>query len=54
MINKEDLLKQGLELIPAVGPYISLILEIGHKVFIAFACYQILHELTHGVKPQQA
>ena len=50
----DDLLKQALGLIPGVGPYIETILHVGHYIFIALAFYEIMHETTHGLKPQAA
>jgi len=50
----DDLLNQALGLIPGVGPYIETILHVGHYIFIALAFYEIMHETTHGLKPQAA
>jgi len=46
----DDLLKEALGLIPVVGPYIEIILQIGHTVFIALAIYEIFHKVEKGLE----
>jgi hypothetical protein len=45
----DELLKEALGLIPGVGPFIEVILHVGHYLFVALAVYEILHEVGVGL-----
>jgi hypothetical protein len=50
----DNLLEKALSLIPGVGPYIESILHIGHYIFITLAWYEILHEISGGLKTKSS
>jgi hypothetical protein len=45
----DDLIKVALNLVPGIGSALDIIMEVGHFIFIALACYEILHEILHGI-----
>jgi len=45
----DEILKEALGLIPGVGPFIEVILHVGHYLFVALAVYEILHEVGVGL-----
>lgn len=45
----DDLLKASLELIPGIGSFLEIFMEVGHGIFIILAIYEILHEILHGL-----
>ena len=44
----DDLVKVSLNLIPGIGPALETIMDVGHKIFMLLALYEIGHEVFHG------